>query len=99
MSTQSIGFAVITGRSSGIGAVYADCLARRGYNLLLGCQNRECMNDPAKKLAAATGLKVEILVANLMDSKELTGLKPIPCDDPRAALLVNDAGVGALHHY
>ena len=99
MSTQSIGFVVITGRSSGTGAVYADCLARRGYNLLLGCQNRECMNDPAKKLAAATGLKVEILVANLIDSKELAGLKPILRDDSRAALLVNDAGTGSLHHF
>lgn len=91
MGTQSIGFAVITGRSSGIGAVYAYRLARRGYDLLLIGRNRECSDDPAKKLAAATRLKVEILVDNLLASKELAGLKRIFHDVSTVTLLVNNA--------
>jgi len=67
MSTQSIGFAVIAGRSADIGAVYADRLARRAYDLLLVARKRD---DPAKKLGPGRGLKLEILVANLIDSKE-----------------------------
>jgi short-subunit dehydrogenase len=61
MKTQSMRLAVITGASSGIGAVYADRLARYGNDLLLVARNREPMEDLAKRLAAGTGYKVEIL--------------------------------------
>lgn len=71
MSTQPMGLAVITGASSGIGAVYADHLARRGYDILLVARNRDRMNDLAKKLAADTRRKVEILAADLTDSNDL----------------------------
>ena len=95
MSTQPMGLAVITGASSGIGAVYADRLARRGYDILLVARNRDRMNDLAKKLAADTRRKVEILAADLTDSNDLAELERILRDDSRVTLLVNNAGVGA----
>jgi len=95
MSTQPMGLAVITGASSGIGAVYADRLARRGYDVLLVARNRDRMNDLAKKLAADTRRKVEILAADLTDSNDLAELERILRDDSRVTLLVNNAGVGA----
>ena len=75
MKQQSKGIAVVTGASSGIGAIYADRLARRGYDLLRVARNRERMEDLAKKLVADAGHKVELLAADLPDSKELEGVE------------------------
>jgi short-subunit dehydrogenase len=77
MKTQSMRLAVITGASSGIGAVYADRLARHGYDLLLVARSREPMEDLAKRLAAGTGHKAEILAADLIDSNDLAGAERI----------------------
>jgi NAD(P)-dependent dehydrogenase (short-subunit alcohol dehydrogenase family) len=95
MNKQPMGLAVITGASSGIGAVYADRLARRGYDLLLVARNQERMADLAKKLVSETGGNVEILAAELTDSNHLAELERILREDSRVTLLVNNAGVGA----
>jgi uncharacterized protein len=95
MKQQSKGMAVITGASSGIGAVYAERLARRGYDLLLVARTRGPMDELAKKLEAGMGHKVEILAADLTDSKDLAGVERILREDPRITLLVNNAGMAS----
>jgi hypothetical protein len=92
MNTESKGLAVITGASSGIGAIYADRLARRDYDLLLVARNRERMDDVAKKLAAETGRNVETVAADLNDSSDLARLEEILRNDDSITLLVNNAG-------
>ena len=59
--------ALITGASSGIGAIYADRLARRGHDLILVARNAERLNTVAKRLTAETGRTVTPLVADLTD--------------------------------
>ena len=95
MKQQSKGLAVITGASSGIGAVYADRLARRGYDLLLVARTRGPMEELAKKLAAGTGHRVETLAADLTDSKDLAEVERILREDARITLLVNNAGMAS----
>jgi short-subunit dehydrogenase len=95
MKRHSKGLAVITGASSGIGAVYADRLARRGYDLLLVARDQKRLGDLASKLASETGSDVDILAADLTDSNDVARLERIMRDDARITLLVNNAGVGA----
>jgi len=94
MKQHTKGMAVITGASSGIGAVYADRLAQRGYDLLLVARSRERMADLAMELNE-TGSKVEILAADLTDSNDLARLEQVLREDSRVTMLVNNAGVGS----
>jgi NADP-dependent 3-hydroxy acid dehydrogenase YdfG len=95
MKQQSMGLAVITGASSGIGAVYADRLARRGYDLLLVVRNQERMTNLANRLASETGSGVDIMAASLTDPKDLANLERFLRDESGVSLLVNNAGAGA----
>jgi len=54
MNTRPMGLALITGASSGIGAIYADRLAHRGYDLLLVARSQERVGDMVD--AALSGL-------------------------------------------
>jgi len=95
MNSKSMGLAVITGASSGIGAIYADRLARRGYDLLLVARDRERMEILAKALTADTGHTVDVLGADLADAKDLAGVERILREDPRITLLLNNAGTAS----
>src|SRR6185369_11642926 len=87
------GVAVITGASSGIGATYAERLARRGYDLLLVARDQARLVDLAARLRAASGVEVETSRADLTDPSDLAQLAQRLKSDPAISLLVNNAGV------
>jgi short-subunit dehydrogenase len=89
------GTALITGASSGIGAIYADRLARRGYNLILVARNRSRLVALAQRLKDETGRSVESIAADLNDKSDLARIEATLRNDPGMTLLVNNAGVGA----
>ena len=88
------GTALITGASSGIGAVYADRLARRGYDLILVARNRERLAALAQRITTQTRRSVEILDADLGDRAQLAKVEAKLKQDASIALLVNNAGIG-----
>src|SRR5581483_990413 len=90
-----LGSALITGASSGIGAVYADRLARRGYDLVLTARDEARMQALAKRLRAEAGVTVEVLRADLTRSEDLATVEARLRDDPTITLLINNAGAAA----
>ena len=95
MTTNLKGTALITGASSGIGAVYADRLARRGFDLILVARNGERLRKLADRLAGETGRKVDTLVADLTDRQDIARVEAVLRADSAITVLVNNAGVGA----
>ena len=96
MSQLNKGVAVITGASSGIGAVYADRLARRGHDLLLIARRHDRLQQLAAEIAGRTGRKVEVLAADLGAPPDLARVERVLRDDARITVIVNNAGVGAV---
>ena len=95
MTNSANGTALVTGASSGIGAIYADRLARRGYDLILVARNRGRLDAVAKRLADDTGRKVEAVAADLGDTADLGRIEALLRNDAGITMLVNNAGVGA----
>ncbi|TDR05125.1 SDR family NAD(P)-dependent oxidoreductase [Paraburkholderia silvatlantica] len=88
------GTALVTGASSGIGAVYAAELARRGYDLVLVARNRERLAALAGRITSDTRRDVEVLAADLNDRSDLAAVEARLRDDASLTLLVNNAGIG-----
>ena len=85
--------ALVTGASSGIGAVYADRLARRGHDLILVARDGARMEAIARRLRAVTGRTIEVLPADLTKPAELAKIEARLASDPAIAVLVNNAGI------
>jgi short-subunit dehydrogenase len=94
MSNANLGTAVVTGASTGIGALYADRLARRGYDLVLVARNGERLQAQADRLATAYGRTVRTIAADLTRDADLRRVEALLRSDEDITLLVNNAGVG-----
>ena len=93
---HSLGAALVTGASSGIGAVYADRLAKRGYDLILAARSGEKLKSLAARLTSETGRSVKPIAADLGDREALAKVEAVLRDDPSITMLVNNAGTASL---
>jgi hypothetical protein len=96
MSAQaSKGTALITGASTGIGAVYADRLARRGYDLILVARSAEKLSEVAKQLKAY-GRSIETMAADLTKKEDVRRVADRLSADATITALVNNAGTASV---
>jgi short-subunit dehydrogenase len=94
MTKTAKGTAVITGASTGIGAIYANRLARRGFDLIIVARNRNKLDALAQSITDETGRAVEVLQADLGNADDLKRVEAQLKQDASITLLVNNAGVG-----
>ncbi|WHS91034.1 SDR family oxidoreductase (plasmid) [Sinorhizobium kummerowiae] len=95
MTQHSKGTALVTGASSGIGAIYADRLARRGYDLILVARNQTRLDELARRLTDETGRSVEVVAADLGKRTDAARIEKVLRTDASITMLVNNAGIGA----
>jgi len=97
MSGQSTkGTALVTGASSGIGAAYAERLARRGYDLILVARDQARLDGLASRIGSETGVTIESLRADLTVQADVLRVERRIRQQQDITMLVNNAGVGAI---
>ena len=67
--------AVVTGASYGLGAVYADRLARQGNDLVLVARSRQELERVAAEIREETGRHVDVIVAHLGVDDQLAAVE------------------------
>ncbi|MCT8267815.1 SDR family oxidoreductase [Afifella sp. JA880] len=94
-NSHPLGTAIVTGASSGIGKVYAERLAARGYDLVLVARRGDRLREIAADLGARFGVRAEPLVADLAQPAGVAAVSDRIADET-VSLVVNNAGFSAL---
>jgi short-subunit dehydrogenase len=93
MSASSL--ALVTGASSGIGAVYARRLAARGHDLILVARRADRLNALADELTRDHAVSVRTLPADLTAEGDIALVEQALRSEP-IDILVNNAGIGPI---
>lgn len=91
ISMNSARCALVTGGSSGIGAAFAEQLARQDWDVVLVGRDRERLDATRRRLREGNH---EVLVADLTTREGLEVVSSRIQATPRVSLLVNSAGIG-----
>lgn len=84
---------LITGASSGIGAVYADRFARRGHDLVMVARDQGRLDALAIRLREEAGVSIDVIRADLSKSADIVAVETRLRNDASIGILVNNAGL------
>jgi short-subunit dehydrogenase len=84
---------LVTGASSGIGAVYAERFAQRGHDLVLVARDRQRLDALAARLRETCQVAVDVLPADLTQPSDLAAVEARLREDARIGILINNAGM------
>lgn len=88
--------ALVTGASSGLGAVYADRLAKRGFDLIVVARDASRLEALSRRISAEAGRSVTPFPADLTDQGDLARVERLLRENDSISMLVNNAGIGAV---
>ncbi len=88
------GCALVTGASTGLGAVFATALARTQHDVILVARSRQRLETLAQQLWQNYGVVAEVCVADLTQPEALQQIEEKILCEPRLDVLVNNAGFG-----
>jgi uncharacterized protein len=91
--------AVVTGASSGIGAVFARALAARGYDLALVARRHDRLRELGDELGGKFHVNCTPLVADLTRDAEMLTVEEYLAGAANLQLLVNNAGFGTMGRF
>jgi hypothetical protein len=96
MSTAQQGTAIVTGASAGLGKIYADRLARRGYDLVLVARRGDKLAELAERLRTTYSVRARPFVADLSQAADVERVVDLIREDATITMLVNNAGVSVM---
>ena len=83
---------LITGASTGIGAIYAERFAQRGHNLVLVARDKNRLDALSARLHEKHGVAIDVIQADLTQTIDLMTVEARLRDDASIGILVNNAG-------
>lgn len=83
---------LITGASTGIGAVYAERFAQRGHDLVLVARDQARLDALVARLRSEHDVTVDVIPADLTQLADLSTVESRLRDDAGIGILVNNAG-------
>ncbi|QND52177.1 SDR family oxidoreductase [Phyllobacterium sp. 628] len=90
------GTALVTGASAGLGKIYADRLAGRGYDLILVARREDRLEALAEELRGRYGVNIATIMADLANSGDLDKVAKTLSTSETITMLVNNAGTSTL---
>ncbi|MFY9263206.1 MAG: SDR family NAD(P)-dependent oxidoreductase [Actinomycetaceae bacterium] len=89
------GRALITGGTAGLGATFADALAKRGLDLVLVARDSERLATKQAELSGQYGVDVEVITADLATAEGVARVKERLLDETTpVTVFINNAGAG-----